>query len=231
MVSIFQEIDINHVFNHFAQNKCSNHKKRIASSVCLHEDCWKSKYDKAFFCVDCIMNHTKEHGNNSIRCNALFTNELFDELNEFENDLTISDKLEEKVSKFDQKTNELYSEVEQWTKCQFSELKKFIESHLRENLIIDDNLEAVKNLKEMLSQARIDLSWNHESNEHLKSYFTKIEKIQNDLNNAVNGHVIIEKKNDEMDGELDLKLQQMINEIKDNVKDQVNRLVKGFICE
>ena len=133
MVSILQDINITKVFNHFSQKKCSIHKNRIVSSVCLHEDCWKLEYDKAFFCVDCIVNHTVEAHRNSIGSNALFTNELNYELNEYENNL-MKNKLEEKVRKFEQRTNELYAEIENWTKCQFCELKKFVESHMKENI-------------------------------------------------------------------------------------------------
>ena len=226
MVSNLQDIDITGVFNHFAQKKCSIHKNRIVSSVCLHDDCWKSEYDQAFFCVDCIINHTLEVHRNSIGSNTLFTNELFDELNEYENNLRNSDKLEEKIRKFEQRSNELYAEVEKWTKCQFSELKKFIESHLKEKIPAQINhySEVIKKVKQMLYQAKLDISKNYQNREHMKSYFTQIKKIQNDLTDAIN-----EKAQN--DGELDIKLQHMVSEIKNNVKNQVNRFMKGFISE
>ena len=223
MANILQDIDITGIFKNFAQKKCSNHKKRVASSICLHEDCWKSESDQAFFCGDCIINHAEFH-KNSIRCNALFANELFDELDEFENNLT--DKLEERIEKFEKKTDELYAEVEQWTKCQFSDLKKFMESHLREAIPIQINQysKVVENLKQMIYQAKLDISIDYKSREVLKSYFTQIKKIENNLNDVMN-----EKAQN--DRELDIKLQHMVNEIKNNVKNQVNRFMNGFISE
>ena len=76
---ISENADSTQILNYFKQKKCFNHKKRKASSICLHEDCWKSECDKAFFCVNCIIDHAKKH-EDSIVIDALFTDELFDEL-------------------------------------------------------------------------------------------------------------------------------------------------------
>ena len=132
----------------------------------------------------------------------------------------------EKVEEFEKKIDELYGEVEQWTKCQFSELKKFIESRLRQAIPTQINKysKVVKNLKQALFQAKLDINTNYESKEHIKSYFTQIKKIENDLNDAINEQA-------EKNGELDIKLQYMVNEIKNNVKNQVNRFMRGFISE
>ena len=70
MVSILKEIDITQVFNHFAQKKCINHLRRNASSVCLHQYCWNSEFDQACLCVDCNVDHIKNHGD-SLRFDAL----------------------------------------------------------------------------------------------------------------------------------------------------------------
>ena len=209
------------IYKNFAQKKCSNHKKKVASSICLHEDYWKSESDQGFFCRDYIINHKAQVHGNSIRCNALFTNELFDELDEFETDL--NDKLEEKVEEFEKKTDELYAEVEQWIKCQFSELKNFIESRLRQAIPtqINQYSKVVKNLKKLINQARLDISIDYENRKVVKSYFTQIKKIKMMLSN--------EKAQNYW--EFDIKFQQMVNEIKNNVKNQVNRFMKGFICE
>ena len=227
MVSISQEIDISQMFNHFAQKKCINHQKRKASSVCLYEDCWKLESDNAFFCVDCNVEHIKKHGN-SLRFDSLFTDELFDEFDEYVKNANKSNKLKERISKFDQKINELHIEIEQWTRCQFTELKRFFESYLRENLNID---QAIENLKQMLSEAKRDLILNYKFKEKVKSYCIKMEKIQKDFNDIMNDQVIgdSEKKDDKMDLELDSKLQKMGNFIKENIKNQVNQLNDNLI--
>ena len=229
MISILKEIDITQVFNNFLQKKCFNHKKRMASSVCLHEDCWKSESDQAFFCIDCIVDHERKHGD-LMRCNALFTDELLEELDEYQNNSSISAKLKERVGKFEQKANELYKEVEEWTKSQFDELKKFIENHIRDSTQINGCSEAVNNLKQMLCKAKSDISLNYQSKEHLLSYCLQIEEIQTDLNDAINEQETAEDMA-ESDAELDLKLKHIGNEIKDSIKNQVNQLMKGFICE
>ena len=185
MISILKEIDITQVFNNFVQKKCFNHKKRMASSVCLHEDCWKSDCDQAFFCVDCIVSHERKHGI-SVRCNALFTDELFEELDEYRKNLNTKDKLKERIRKFDGKINELNIKIEQWTRCQFSELKKFFENFLMENLQ-NEYFETINNLKEMLSEAPIDLKLNYELKEKVNSsYCTQIKRIQNEFNDIMN---------------------------------------------
>ena len=226
MVSLLQEIDITKVFNHFAQKRCITHPKRKVSSVCLHEDCWKSESNKAFFCEECNLNHIKKHGN-SLRFDALFTEELFDELDDYTKNQNIKDKSKERINKFDKKINELHKEIEQWTKCQFAELKNIFESHLTET----DYFEVIKNLKKMLSEARIDLSLNYESTEKLKSYCIIMHNIQNDLKNVMNDQVIdeTEEKNDTMNENLNSKLQKMGNEIKENIKNQVNQLADNLI--
>ena len=226
MVSMLQEIDISQMFNHFAQKKCINHQKRKAYSVCLHEDCWNSESDKAFFCGDCNVDHIKKHVN-SLRFDALFTDELFDEFDEFTNNQNIKDKSKERIKKFEQTINELHKEIEQWTKCQFTELKRFVENYLIEI----DNVEVIKNLKKMLSEARIDLSLNYEFKEKVKIYCIEMQKIQNGLNEITNEQVIRDKqkKDDKMDEELNLKLQKMANDIKENVKNQVNQLPEYLI--
>ena len=65
----------------------------------------------------------------------------------------LNDKLLEKVEEFEKKIDELYVEVEQWTKCQFSELKKFIESRLRQAIPtqINQYSKVVKNLKKIVN--------------------------------------------------------------------------------
>ena len=221
MVSILQEIDIAHVFNHFAQKRCITHPKRKASSVCLHEDCWKSESDKAFFCEDCNVDHVMKHLNFA-RFDALFTDELFYEFDDFANkNQNTKEKSKERIRKFEHKINELHIEIEQWTRCQFAELKRLFENHL----IATDSFEVIKNLKKMLSDARIELCLNYELKEKVKIYCTQIQNIQNNLNE----HVISEKKNDQMDEKLNLKLQNMANNIQENVKNQINQLTEYLI--
>ena len=224
MVSI-KEIDIT-IFNHFAQKKCINHQRRKAYSVCLHEDCWNSESDKVFFCGDCNMDHIKKHGN-SLRFDALFTDELFDEFDDYMNNQNIKDKLKERISKFWETINESHREVEQFIRCQFAELKRFFESHLIET----DYCEDVQNLKKVLSKARIDLSLNYEFKEKIKTYCTQIQKIQNNLNEIINAQVISEsqKDYDKIDVKLNLKLEKMVNDIKENVKNQVDQLNDNLI--
>ena len=226
MVSIKKEIDMTQVFNIFAEKKCINHQRRKAYTVCLHEDCWNSEYDKAFFCADCNMENIKQHGN-SLRFDALFNEELFDELDDYTKNQNTKDKSKERINKFDKKINELHKEIEQWTKCQFAELKNIFESHLTET----DYFEVIKNLKKMLSEARIDLSLDYESTEKLKSYCIKMQKIQNDLNKVINEQIINESKKDydKMDEELNLRLQGMGNKIQENMKNQVNQLAEYLI--
>ena len=227
-IGIFlKEIDTSQVFNQFRKKKCFYHKKRIVSSVCLHEDCWKLECDQPFLCGDCIVDHAEKHGD-SIRCNALFTNELLNELDEYEHNSNITAKLKEILEKFEQKTNEIHTEIEEWTRFQFMGLKKFIESHIKKNIQINNSSEVVKNLKQMLSKAKSDISLNHQSKEHVKSYFTQIKKIQNDLNEAINEQLIAENKDSKMEEELDFELKHMGDEIKVKVKNQVNQLMKGF---
>ena len=227
MVSILKEIDITQMFNHFAQKKCINHQRRKASSVCLHQDCWELELEQAFFCEECNVNHIKRHGD-SLRFDALFTDELFEELDEFSNNQNTKDKSKEKISKFDKKIDELHSGIEQWTTCQFTELKKFFEHHSIDNLQVD-HFEAINNLKKMLSEARIELSLNYEFKERVKTYCIKILKIQNDLNELIylNGQVINEAE--KKDQESNLKLQKMANEIQENVKKQVNQITEYLI--
>ena len=229
MVSILQEINVTHVFNHFAQKKCINHQKRKVSSVCLHEDCWKLESDKAFFCEDCNVNHVMKH-RNSMRFNALFTDELFEECDEYINITYTNDKLTERKIKFDQKISELYIEIEQSTKYQFSELKKFFENYLIEKLHID-YFQAIDNLKQILVGAQKELCSNYKLKEKVKSYCIQIQNIQNDCNHIMYEQVIDEKekKYDKMEEEFDSKLQQMGNEIKESVKNQVNQLANYLI--
>ena len=226
MVSILNEIDITQVFNHFVQMKCINHKRRKAYSVCLHEDCWNSESDQAFFCGDCNINHIKKHGN-SLRFDALFTDEIFDEVDDYMNDQNIKGKLKERINKFDEKITELHREIEQRTRCQFAELKKICESHLIET----DYFEVINNLKKMLLQAQIELGLNYESKEKVKIYCEQAKKIQNDLNEAINEQIISESRKDyvKKDEELNLKLEKMSNEILENMKNQVNQLLEYLI--
>ena len=228
MVSILQEIDITRAFNHFAQKRCIVHQKRKVSSVCLHEDCWKLESDKAFFCEDCNVDHIKKH-ENYVRFNALFTDELIEECDEYTNNQNNNDKLKERIRRFQSKIDELHIEIEQWTRCQFSEWKKSFESHLIENLHID-YFQAIKNLKQMFLEAQKDLSLKYEFKENVKLYCTQIKKIQNDLNDVMNEQIIAEteNKNDKMDKELDSKLQQIGNEIKENIKNQVNQFIENL---
>ena len=143
MVSILQEIDITQVFNIFAQKKCINHKMRKASSICLDEDCWKLESDQAFFCEDCNVDHIKNH-RNFVRINALFTDELFDELiNAFPKNQNIKNKSKERINKFEKKIDELHKEIEQWTRSQFTELKRLFATHLIET----DYSEDIENFK------------------------------------------------------------------------------------
>ena len=222
MVSILKEIDITQVFNHFAQKKCINHQRRKASSVCLHEDCWNSEFYQAFLCVDCNVDHIKKHGD-SLRFDALFTDELFDEFDDYTENQKIKDNLNERVIKFEEKINELHREIEQWTKCQFTELKRIFESHL----IKSEYFEVIKNMKKKFSDARIELSLNYEFKEKVKSYCTQIQKIQNDLNEVINKQLIGETiKKDE---ELNFKLENTKNNIQINVKNQVNQLAEYLI--
>ena len=226
MVSILKEIDINEVFDHFAQKKCINHQKRKASSICLHENCWKLESDQAFFCVDCNVDHIKKH-ENSVRFNALFTDELLKEFDEFTQNQTIKDQSKVRISKFENKINELHGEIEQRTRSQFAELKNSFQSYLVEK----DYFGPINNLKKMLTEAQIDLRLNYESKEKLNRYCTQIKHIQNELNGVINNKIISEgpKDYDEIDEELNLKLQNMANEIQENVKNQVNQLAKYLI--
>ena len=202
MVSMIKKIDII-VFNHFAPKKCTNHQRRKAYSLCLHEDCWSSESDEAFFCGDCNINHTKKHGN-SLRFDVLFTDEIFDEFDDYMENQKTNNKLKERIKKFHLKINELHMELVKWTICQFAELKKFFENHLIES----DYFESLANLKEILSDARIDLNLNNEFKEKVKIYCTQIQNIKNNINDIMNGQVINdEEKNDE---EWNLKLQEMV---------------------
>ena len=225
MIRILQIIDISQMFNHFAQNKCINHQTRRASSVCLHEDCWKLEYDKAFYCEDCNVDHKKRHGN-SMRFNALFTDELLEELDEYSKNQNTKDNLQERIRKFDEKINDFNIEIEQWTRCQFAALKEFFESHLI-NLHVD-YFQAIKNLKQMLSEAQRDLSLNYGFKEKVNKYCIQIQKIQNDFNYIVNAQVIddAEKKDVKMNEKLDSMLQKIRNEIKNIIKNQVNQMVE-----
>ena len=220
-----KETDITQAFNHFAQRKCINHQRRKASSVCLHEDCWKSVIDEAFLCEDCNVNHVMKH-TNSMRFNALFTDELFEECDEYNKNPNTKNKLKERISKFDEKINELNKEIEQWTKYQFSKVKKFIEDHLLEKINIE-HFDAIKNLKKMLSETRKDLSINYKTKEIVNSYCIQMQNIQNHLNEQIISEE--EKKDDKTDNELDSKLQQMGNEIKENITNQVDQLTMNLI--
>ena len=224
MVSVSQDFDISEVLNHFEQKKCINHQKRKSSLVCLHEDCWKSEYDEAFFCEDCYVDHSKKHGN-FMRCNALFTGELFEELDECIKNEKTKNKLKERIRKFEQKIDELHLEIEKWTKCQFSQLKKVVESHLIENSQIS-YFEDINNIKKMLSEARIYLILNNKSKEKLRCYCSKISKIQNDLNEVTSE---AEKRENVMDAVLNSKLQQIGNEIKEIVKNKIDQLEENLI--
>ena len=225
MVSMLQEIDISQMFNHFAQKRCANHQKRKASSVCLHENCWKLESDKAFFCEDCNMDHTKKHGN-SLRFDVLFTDELFEELDEYSKNANTKDKLKERIRKFDQKINDLHKEIEQWTRYQFAELKRFFESHFIEA----DCFERIENLKKMLSEARTDLSLNYELKENVNTYCTQIQSIQNELNEVIYGQLINDEENDDkINEEWKIKFKKMENSIKENVKNQVDQLAESLV--
>ena len=139
MVSILKEIDITEVFNHFAQKKCINHQRRRPSSVCLHGDCWKSEFDQAFLCADCNIDHIKKH-KDSLRCDTLFTDELFEEFDYYTDIQKTKDNVKERISKFWETINELHREIDQWTKCQFAELKRILESNLIERNYFGFNL-------------------------------------------------------------------------------------------
>ena len=145
MIRILQIIDISQMFNHFAQNKCINHQKRRASSVCLHEDCWKSESDKAFYCEDCNDDHNNKHGN-LMRFNTLFTDELLENLDEHSKTSSITDKLKERRKKFEQNMNDLYRDIEQSIRLQFTESKKLFENQSIESFQLKiDNIEKFKN--------------------------------------------------------------------------------------
>ena len=112
MISILKEIDIIQVLNHFAQKKCINHQRSKAYSVCLHKDCWNSESDQAFFCGDCNMDHIKKHGN-FFRCDTLFTDELFNEFDNYTENQKMKVNIKERICKFEEKINELHREIEQ----------------------------------------------------------------------------------------------------------------------
>ena len=226
MVSMLKEIDITQVFNHFAKKKCINHRRRKGYSVCLHKDCWNSESDQAFFCGDCNVDHIKKH-EKSIRFDALFTDELFDEFDDYLRNQNIEVKLKERICKFEEKINELHRDIELWIKCQFAELKRIFQS----NLIGRDNFEVIKNLKNNLSNARIELSLNYEFKEKVKNYCIQVQNIQIDLNEVMNDQFLDEakKKDEKMDEELNLKLENIKNNIQENVKNQINQLTEYII--
>ena len=227
MVSILKEIDITKVFNHFAPKKCINHNRRKAYAVCLHEDCWNSESnDKAFFCGDCNMDHLKKHGD-SLRFDALFTDELFDEFDDYIENQPIKDKLKQRINKFEQAINELHRDIEERTRFHFAELKKIFESHFIET----HYFEAIRKLKKKLRDERINLSFNYEIQEKVKTYCIQIQKIQDNLNDIMNKNVIDEasKKDEKMDQELDSKLQLMGNIVRENVKNQLSQLSEYLI--
>ena len=225
MVPTLKKSNITQVFNYFAQKKCVLHQKRKASSVCLHEDCWKSQ-DGAFYCEDCNIDHRDKHGN-LVRFNALFTDELLEELDEHSKNLRIPDKLEDRRIKFEQKINYLCNDIEQWTKFQFIELQKLFNNQSRESFQLKDNyIETIENMKEMLSKARLDLSLNYESKEKGKLYCIQIQKIKNDFNEVLSRKVVseVQNKEDKMDLELNSKFQKLATEIKGFVKNQTDQL-------
>ena len=226
MVSMLKEIDITQVFNYFAQKKCINHQRRKPSSVCLHGDCWKSEFDQAFLCSDCNVDHIQKHGD-CLRFDALFTDELFDEFNYYSENQKMKVNIKERICKIEEKINQLHREIEQWTRCQFAELKRIFENHL----IKTDYFEVINNLKNMFSDARIELSLNYEFKEKVKTYCTQIKKIQNDLNEVINKQLSdeTEKKNDKRDEELNFKLESFKNNIQENMKNQVNQLAEYLI--
>ena len=161
---ISENADSTEILIYFSQKKCFNHKKRKASSICLHEDCWKSECDKAFFCANCIVVHAKEH-EDSVGINTLFTDEFFDELDEYQNNPGLNHKLEERIKKFDEKIEKFYHEIEELNKSQFVQLKHLFECRLQMNY----NFEAINNLKVSLCKAKKDFSMNYQSEEKLKS--------------------------------------------------------------
>ena len=223
---MLKKIDMTEVFNYFAQKKCINHQKRKVSSVCLHEDCWNSESDQVFFCEDCNVNHIKQHGN-SLRFDALFTNELFEELDEFSKNQNTTDKSKERINNFELKINELQRKIVNWTTHQFARLKRSFESYLVEK----DYCEPINNLKKMLSEAQIELSFNYESIEKIKNYCTQTKKLQNELNEVINDQIINERRKDFdiIDEEFNLKLDNMVNEIQENVENQVKQLTEYLI--
>ena len=87
-----------------------------------------------------------------MRFNALFTDELFEEYDEYNKNPNTKNKLTKRIKKFDEKINELHADIEQWTIYQFSKVKKFIEDHLLEKLNIE-YFDDIKNMKKMLSEA------------------------------------------------------------------------------
>ena len=227
MVSILKEIDITKVFNHFASKKCINHHRRKAYAICLHEDCWNSESnDKVFFCGDCNMDHLKKHGD-SLRFDALFTDELFDEFDDYLENQPIKDRLQQRINKFDQAINKLHREIEEWTTYYFAELKKIFENHFIET----HYFEAIRNLQKKLRVERINLSFDYEIKEKVKTYCIQIQKIQDNLNDIMNEKVISEasKKDEKMDKVLDSKLLLMGITVKENVKNQLIQLSEYLI--
>ena len=212
MESKLKKFDITQViqvFNHFAQKRCINHEYTFPYSVCLHGDCWKSEIGQPFLCADCSFDHAnkhKEHGD-PLKFHDIYNKQLFKDFDDLKT---------KRISKFEQKINELHLEIEEWTRCQFVELKKIFSSHLI------DNLGAIKNMNKMLRDtALIELSFNYESKEKVKTYCTQIQKIQ-DLN-------LQKTEDDKMDEELNFKLENIKNNIKENVKNQVKELADYLI--
>ena len=204
---------------------CAFHPLNKAASVCLFENCWKISYERAFLCAQCTLDHIKLHKIEDlvISTSSAFTNDLFDEIEEYQAYYIPKITQEANIMDMLSKINGISDDLEKWVRVQMNQVVMNVENFMKLNFKAGEKFEILDKLKQKTLETKERLT--NESSINVKKYCYKIKE----LTDYVNGTFKYSKFEKILFNEIDQKnlvinLQKMQNDIKSYIKQEVESI-------